>query len=96
MDSELYTQLYLPKLLNFINTHHKNDHIIWSDIASCHYASTVPLKSSVNFIASNVALLDALETLIYAIFCRLFHFNVYHFVDVIKNFTPFYVILQIF
>ncbi|VEN60159.1 unnamed protein product, partial [Callosobruchus maculatus] len=37
--AEVYTQRCLPKLLNFINTYHAYDNIIfWPDLASSHYA----------------------------------------------------------
>ncbi|XP_030767135.1 uncharacterized protein LOC115890913 [Sitophilus oryzae] len=39
LNAELYIENCLPKLLQFLNTHHVDDEIIfWPDIASCHYA----------------------------------------------------------
>lgn len=39
VNSNVYTQRCLPKLLEFINLHHQNDDIMfWPDLASCHYA----------------------------------------------------------
>ncbi|XP_030752754.1 uncharacterized protein LOC115879873 [Sitophilus oryzae] len=39
LNAELYIENCLPKLLQFLNTHHVDDEIIfWPDLASCHYA----------------------------------------------------------
>lgn len=39
VDANIDTQRCLPKLVDFINTHHGDDEIIfWPDLASCHYA----------------------------------------------------------
>lgn len=41
VNANVYTERCLPKLLQFINTTHPRDEIIfWPDLASCHYART--------------------------------------------------------
>lgn len=39
VNADIYIRRCLPKLVNFIQTHHVNDNIMfWPDLASCHYA----------------------------------------------------------
>ncbi|XP_050500958.1 uncharacterized protein LOC126880924 [Diabrotica virgifera virgifera] len=39
LNADIYIDRCLTKLVQFINTHHSNDEIIfWPDLASCHYA----------------------------------------------------------
>ncbi|XP_028141906.2 uncharacterized protein LOC114335816 [Diabrotica virgifera virgifera] len=39
LNANIYIQRCLSKLLQFVNTHHANDQIVfWPDLASCHYA----------------------------------------------------------
>ncbi|XP_050508102.1 uncharacterized protein LOC126885559 [Diabrotica virgifera virgifera] len=39
LNADIYIQRCLSKLLQFVNTHHANDQIVfWPDLASCHYA----------------------------------------------------------
>jgi hypothetical protein len=38
-DADVYIAKYLPKMVKFIEKHHKKDEtIVWIDLASCHYA----------------------------------------------------------
>ncbi|CAH1110287.1 unnamed protein product [Psylliodes chrysocephalus] len=49
LNAELYIQRCLTKLLNFLNTHHLNDNIMfWPNLASCHYARITSQWSSEN------------------------------------------------
>lgn len=54
VDANVYIRECLPKMINFINTHHQNDEIIfWPDLASCHYARRTQdwlTENNINFV----------------------------------------------